>query len=806
MASTGEAEPMRHAVVALPLLLLVVGWPTAALAGSFPTRQGESGLLDVPDAELIERRTGMVGLEIGFDHAPGTPDHFGPMPLSLGVGLGRFEWAVSARESGYPGDPRPAPMLFATALKVGLLAPSGLRPGVAIDGYLDRFNDGGAGGGRLILSTGFIGPFRVAGFAGYEKRPAGSSGLTAGLAAVARHASGTELVVEGLTTPRGGLASAALRYELSQRVGIGLVGSYLPDDKEYRIALALGFHASPVRRAAVASPAPTVQVKEAEPEAEPALAFGDRPRFKLRIHATDPSRLGEPRHRQYAPYAPQALAATGTAAPPRAATPAVDEVAAAQLRDRQLQAEARLKRLRATDEALTSEEARIDADARTLDERERNLASREAQLDARERRIMIRAAPNDQQRQLESREAQLGVAERQLAAQERGFTPTREAALGTERDALAREQAERREAERRLAQADAEKTRTRQGELRRQALAAQLRMLAAMEIRLVARGERVDAASRQQRARGERVDTRQRRLDVRAERLDLLEQQAAVVQRGGTAAPAPGAPLPSAGEERGSFTIVVQSPTVTRKVGGLKAGGGSPQRDTLHPGVAVEKAVAAAAVVSFPTLASTLPELDREAIDGIARLASRESCEVLVWARAKDPSLMNEASRRADELKALIVRLGDLPPNQVVTRITTRPGAQGVDVVVSALRENGRTRGDAAVEAAPSGLLAAGETARHQVRDSLLAVQPAIERCISEQMVRHGLIRAEGSLELTVSPAGRVTGTQVGSGGLGGGELEACLKAASSSWQFPAADGEYVVDVPITVVGGGVKP
>lgn len=797
---------MRRAAASFALLLLVVASPFAATAGNFPTRQGESGLLDVPDAQIIERRTGMVGLEIGFDHAPGTPDRFGPMPLSLGVGLGRFEWAVSARESGYPGDPRPAPMLFGTALKLGIFAPAGARPGVAVDGYLDRFNDGGAGGGRLILSTGFAGPFRLAGYAGYEKQPTRSSGLTAGLAAVARHASGVEAVIEGITSPRGSLASAALRYDLNSRVGIGLVGSYQPDNKEYRIALAFGFRAVSSGRAPVGAQAPA-EARPTEPETEPVLAFGERPLFKLKIRTSDPSRQGEPHHTQYGPYTAPALAGARTAAPPpRVAAPSADDVLAAQLRDQELLAEARLKRLRATDDSLNTDEGNLDADARKLDERERVLAAREVQLDARERRIVVRGAPTDQQRQLESQEAQLGAAERQLAAQERGFNPTREAALGTERDAQAREQADRKEADRLLAQADAEKTKARQGELRRQALAARQRMLAAMESRLVARGERIDAATRQLRVRGERVDTWQRRLDVRAERLTLLEQRAAEQQRGAAAAPAPGLPLPPVPKDKSVFVMVVKSPTAIMKANGGAAGAGNAQREALHPGVAVEKAVAAATVISFATPASRLSELDRETIDGIARLAARENCEVLVWARAKDPSLMNEANRRADEVKTLVVNLGNLPPKQVVTRITTRPGALGVDVVVSALREAGKARGETNGEAAPADRLAAGETGKRQLRDAVVAVQPAIERCVSEQMTRRGLTSAEGSLKLTIGPAGRITSTQVGNGDLGGADLEACLKGSSATWQFPSADAEYVVDVPITVVGGGAKP
>jgi hypothetical protein len=139
-----------------------------------------------------------------------------------------------------------------------------------------------------------------------------------------------------------------------------------------------------------------------------------------------------------------------------------------------------------------------------------------------------------------------------------------------------------------------------------------------------------------------------------------------------------------------------------------------------------------------------------------------------------------------------------------VTRVTTRPGSQGVDVVISALRESGKAGGGAEV---PAGTvpLASGEGGKRQIRDAVVAVQPAIERCVTDQMTRRGLSRAEGSLKLTISPAGRLVSASSAGGDLGGGELEDCLKAGSASWQFPSAGTEYVVDVPITVVGGGAK-
>jgi hypothetical protein len=345
-------------------------------------------------------------------------------------------------------------------------------------------------------------------------------------------------------------------------------------------------------------------------------------------------------------------------------------------------------------------------------------------------------------------------------------------------------------------------------------------MLAAMEARLVAKGERLDGVEKQLRTRGERLDTWQRRLEARAERLDLMEKRAAEQQRPAeTVEPSRGASQSAqAAKDKSVFVMVVKSPTAIMKEQAGKAAGAGEVREAVHPGVAVEKAVAAATVVSFASPSSRLSELDRESIDSVARLAAREGTELLIWARAKDPSLMSEAIRRSEEIKGYVVNTASLSPKQVVTRITTRPGAQGVDVVVSALRDSGKALQPApsgpvtpaptptgSAPARPADRLLSGETSRRQIRDAVVAVQPSIERCVSEQMVRRGLTRSEGTLKLTINPQGRVVGTSAGGGPLGGPEMEECLRAASAAWLFPPAETEYVVDIPITIVAGGAN-
>jgi hypothetical protein len=248
----------------------------------------------------------------------------------------------------------------------------------------------------------------------------------------------------------------------------------------------------------------------------------------------------------------------------------------------------------------------------------------------------------------------------------------------------------------------------------------------------------------------------------------------------------------------------VKSPTaiVKERAG---AAGAAAAGTPLHAGVAVEKAVAAATVVTFPTPATQLSELDRETVDNIARLAARDRCELLIWAHAKDPGLMAEAQRRADELRSRAIAAGPLAPAQVVTRITTRPGAQGVDVVVSALRETAKPAGPAAAAAPAAPSLLAGESGKRQIRDAVVAAQPSIEACVGEHLERKRLERAEGVLKVTISTAGRVNRVTTGEGDLAGPELEGCLTRASTGWTFPASDADYVVDVPITIIRGGAK-
>jgi hypothetical protein len=772
-------------------------------------RSGESGILDVPDAENLSVGSGFLAAELRLDRVAGQPTNFGPFPLYTGAGItDRLDLGLSMREWGQPGDPRPSRMLFGAAAKLQLLAPSGTLPGAAVSVFADRFNTNPVFGARAVASTIRFRGFRAAAFLGGEVGD--DNGVSLGAAASYSLTAPLELEAEYLYGPRGQNIGAAVLWHVNRIASVALSLNYLPDDSGFRTALSVVFTPAtkPTPKAAAKAPeAPREEVAAGMP-------LDDRPHFRLRIRISGAETDGEPRHRQHGvrvAAAEQLPAGPKAVSQAAAAGPSAEDVFESQLRDQEAAADARERRLKATEDSLRQRAQAASAEATEQETRDQQLASREIQLDAREKRVVLRGPPTQAERAIESREAQLGTQERALAAQERGFQPTLDTAAGRERDAAARETLEKADAERLGDEWKRAKDRVAQLDARRQALSARQRQLAATEARLLAMGERIDATERQTRTRAERLDAWQRRLDARAERLELLERRSG--ERKPTEAPKP-SETPAAGTEakaakdKAVFVMVVKAPTAIMKEAGPGAAAAAGPSAPAS-GAAVEKAVAAATVVAFPTPQSELSELDRESIENIAKLAARENCELLVWARAKSPALMAEAQRRADDIKKRALAAGPLDTKRVVTRVTTRPGATGVDVVVSALREQGGPKpaqptGPAAQPGQPGiQMLGTGETGKRQIRDSVLRAQPAIEACVGDQIQRKNLNRAEGVLKLTVAANGKVVIVKSSEGDLAAPEMESCLTEAAKTWQFPAAEGEYVVDVPITVIGGG---
>jgi hypothetical protein len=797
---------VRLAAAAIALALAA-----GASAQGFPARSGETGILDVPDAESSGPGGGQMAAELRLDHRAGAPDDVGALPLyAVGGFSERLDLGFSVRESGQPGDPRPARVLFGAAAKLRLWAPEGALPGAALSAVFDRVNGRAIAGGRLALSTPRGAGLRVAAFAGAEAEVSGfgNGGYTAGLAASLALPRGVDLALEAVTGPRGENFGAALRYQVSPTIGVAVGGNYFPQEDGFRIALTFAA-APPPRRHAPPAAAPTAPVEEIAVAGAPRF-LDDRPKFRLRIPMSSAPQLGVARLMQYGPF----VASTGAAAAPvrpveaagaKAAAPTLEDLADAQVRDQEALAGARDKRVRGAGEQLDAREAAARAEASRLDGRERALVEREQQIEAREKRTVVRT-PSQPMRQLESLVAQIAAEERNLAAQEKSFVPALDAATGRERTAAGREQEDGAEAARLLSSVRSDLPRAAQIDLRKQALAARNRQLAAMETRLLARGERLDASERQLRTRSSRVDAWARRLDARVERLDVMDK----LLEPGRVTPAP-APKPAEGKESGAavppkdkpaFVMVVKAPAATMRERAAGAATGAASGGST-PGVAVEKAVIAATVVMFPTPATQLSELDRETLDNIAKLAAKSQGELLIWARAKDPGLVAEAERRAAEIRAKAITAGPLDASRVTTRVTMRPGATGVDVVVSALRETAKPRSEEA-ETGGAPRLEQGESGKRQLRDAVQAAQPSIETCVGAHLQQKRMERAEGTLKVTVSPRGRVVRITTGAD-FAGDEIEACLGAASASWQFPAAEGEYVVDVPITVMSGGAS-
>ncbi|HET8542453.1 MAG TPA: hypothetical protein VFL83_21445 [Anaeromyxobacter sp.] len=721
----------------------------------------------------------------------------------------KLEAGFTIREWGQPGDPRPTRVVFGGATKLQLVSGTGGLPSVAVDASIDRIGQRETIGSRAIASAGLSRAVWTAGYVGAEKQAGESLGVTWGVAAALPIGLERQLVLDVIGGPRGTSIGSALLWRVTPSVGVYLAANYLPSDSGFRVSGGLTL-APPAPRRPMA-PAAAVVAAEPREEVVPAAALRHlepRPRFRLRMAQAGPDRFGQPRRLQHGPYAPSAAVAAAPAVAPavRAAAPTLEDLAEAQLRDQEALAEARERRVRATSDQLDGREKAAQDETMRLEQRERELAAREQQLQARDKRIAVRGTPTQQERNLQSLELQLASQERSLVAQARSYDPAIDAARGRERSANIRETVERQEAIRLAASASGAATRALQLELRKQALAARNRQLAALEARLVAKGELIDALERQSRLTGERLDAWQRRLDAMAERLDLLERRLAEPRPAAASAPKPAGAV-AAPKDKAVFVMVVKSPTSI-----VKERGASPAAAAvaapLHPGVAVEKAVAAATVITFSSPASQLSELDRETVDNIARLAAKENCELLVWARAKDPSLMAEAQRRAAEIKARVVAAGPLDEKQVVTRITTRPGANGVDVVVSALRETAKPAAPApaAAAAAPGGpTLEGGEAGKRQIREAVQAAQSSIEACVAEVMERRKLARAEGVLKLTVATSGKVAKV-ASEGDLAGTGVAECLGASATGWVFPRADAEYVVDVPITVMRGGTQP
>jgi hypothetical protein len=570
----------RFAVVGLSLLCAV----RAGAADPFPTRGGESGLLDVPDADTAPLGAGRIAAELVLDRARGGSGDVTPLPISLVTGFGRsLEVGLAARQWGMPGDPHPSPTLFTGAMKLRLVDDTGWWPAFAVDAYADRFNWRGVAGSRLIASTPEIGRVRLAGYVGAEAhgpRPL-SLGPTAGLAIEIIHRSNVETVFEGVAGPRGPIVGGALRWGLSSTVGLSIGASWLPSEGGLRVSLGLGIASSPPRARrtllVAAPPKPTVAAAPKKPE-EPTFADA-RPRFRLRLASAAPAGETGPRHVHYA-AAPDSLRANAKREGPRRAV-----ASAEQLRQRDLDAQAegidqRENWLRSADGALANRQDRLLADARRLEARQTTLLARGAALDARENQIRAAGTASERELQIAEMEDQLRSAERELGIQERQASEAVDGAARRERTAAAREE-EQKAALAKVAGAPAGTDPLAPAALdaRARLLAAREAQLAALEARLSAARERLEHVDRVQRARSDRLDAFDRRLSAKDERIRLLDGRSgarSAEQRGASTDVSTAAPAAPA--------AIVLGPVQIQRAAGGASGAPAPGVERLPEG------------------------------------------------------------------------------------------------------------------------------------------------------------------------------------------------------------------------------
>jgi len=758
-------------------LLLAAGLFPAAAGGAvpFPTRQGEVGLLDVPSADVSEVGGGLMGGELRFDRTPGQPNAIGPLPLSLVFGLlNRVDGGFSMREGGFPGDRRSSTgLLFASALKLQAFPASGSFPGAALSLTADRMNDLAVFGARLAASTADLGRIRLAAFAGAEGTAFSDLGATAGLAAAVIHRSDLETVVEAVYGPQGSLFAGAFRWAFTPKVGLSLGLSYLPRDSSLRVSLGFSLAAASTRRkkpGAVEAPKPVVTEAKAAPRGPTFL--DDRPRFRMRIASVAPGDPG-PRHVQHGPFGDPGR--HSPTARPQSLEPAdPQEVRARDLESAGETLDARERRLRSAEAALAARDERLAAERARLEKRRADLEGLAERLDGRERQVKPAGKPGEREVALAETEEKLRQSEAEQAAAAALARAEAERGAGREREQQQLEQQARTQARSAPEKASLE--------AQESAQASRRDLLGAYENRLSATRGRLESVEKGLELQGLELDARERRLSAREDRLLAMERRArargAEVAAAPRAAPgaAPAAPL----------AMVLKAPSNILRGTGAAA---------VVPG-AVAKAVSAATVVALATPDQPLAATDKDAVESTARLAAQEKSELLVWARAQNPGLMEAAARRAEELKALAVAAG-MPAAGVTTRVTLRPSSNGIDVVVSAIRE-----GAAAAPTDRGPALAEGETGKRQLRDALAQVRPDIERCFQAAMAARRIDRAEVVLQLAVDAGGKVESIAA-TGALGGGEVDRCLSDAASGWRLPSAPGGYSTEIPTSVVGTG---
>ena len=267
----------------LALVLLVAAAAEARAETPMPTHLGESGLLDVPSADVLGKAGAAFALDLRYLQSRDTGRTFVPSPLVMAFGLGRMEGGLSLRQGGLPGDSRPPGTVPAGVGKVAIAEARGFRPALAADLFLDHINRSPDFYLRGIASTERRWRMRLTAMGGGVIGIDRPSGWTAGAGFSVQGPRRTEFVADFLRQPTGRLGGVGVRWQPWSQLGLAASGSYLPDDaRTWLLGVTVAF-LSPAPVKPTVTEETEKPPEEAKPKPGKQVFTSDRPRFPLAI-------------------------------------------------------------------------------------------------------------------------------------------------------------------------------------------------------------------------------------------------------------------------------------------------------------------------------------------------------------------------------------------------------------------------------------------------------------------------------------------------------------------------------------------
>jgi hypothetical protein len=210
------------------------------------------------------------------------------------------------------------------------------------------------------------------------------------------------------------------------------------------------------------------------------------------------------------------------------------------------------------------------------------------------------------------------------------------------------------------------------------------------------------------------------------------------------------------------------------------------------------------ASVQFADADEPLSDEDAQSLLDVIRLGNAEGDEVLIWARAREPGLLGEASRRAEVILRLAAREGAV----AVTRVTTSPAVREVEIEVSATRERlGDAGGDPAAGDDPMPVGGDGaEGTWSALRAAARRYRPAVASCLRQGAEGRWRRSGDAVVRLAVDSEGAVAAALRRDSPLWRPSVDTCLASGARAWRFPRSGGGYVIDVPVRVGVKAVAP